>query len=144
MATGSAVFAGMFMSLFAGDKNLLIYSGSFMFGAFAIPLYSLSAAHANDRAQSGQFVVISAGLTFFFALGAIVGPYVASVVISRFGASAFFTYTSCVHASLICVVLFRMWRRASVPADKRSRFSDLLHGAQDVFRLSRKNRRDKD
>jgi MFS family permease len=144
IATGGAVVAGMFMSLFAGDKNLLIYSGSFMFGAFAIPLYSLSAAHANDRAQSGQFVVISAGLTFFFALGAIVGPYVASVVISRFGASAFFTYTSCVHASLICVVLFRMWRRASVPADKRSRFSDLLHGAQDVFRLSRKSRRDKD
>jgi MFS family permease len=143
IATAGAVIAGMFMSFFAGNSNEMIYAGSFMFGAFAIPLYSLSAAHANDRAQKGQFVVISAGLTFFFALGAIVGPYIASVVISEFGASAFFTYTSCVHASLICVVLFRMTRRASVPSEKRSRFSDILRAAPDIFRLSRKERGDK-
>ena len=144
IATLGAVLAGMFMSFFAGNSNQLIYAGSFVFGAFAIPLYSLSAAHANDRAQKGQFVVISAGLTFFFALGAIVGPYLASVVISQFGASAFFTYTSCVHGLLICVVLFRMARTESVPADKRRRFSDLLHAAPDIFRLSRKSRRDID
>lgn len=146
MATLGAVLAGMFMSFFAGNSNQLIYAGAFMFGAFAFPLYSLSAAHANDRAQKGQFVVISAGLTFFFALGAIVGPYMASVVISQFGASAFFTYTSVVHGLLICVVLFRMARTESVSVDKRRRFSDLLHAAPDIFRLSRKNRRgiDKD
>lgn len=139
IATLGAVLAGMFMSFLAGNSNPLIYAGSFMFGAFAIPLYSLSSAHANDRAQQGQFVVISAGLTFFFALGAIVGPYIASVVITQFGASAFFAYTSFIHGLLICAVLFRMARRKSVPTDKRRRFAELLHSAPDIFRLSRKS-----
>ncbi|WP_424947751.1 MFS transporter [Candidatus Spongiihabitans sp.] len=138
MATLGAVLAGLFMSFFAGNSNPLVYAGSFMFGAFAFPLYSLSTAHANDRAQPGQFVVISAGLTFFFALGAIVGPYMASVVITQFGVGAFFIYTSFAHGLLICVVLFRMARTASVPADKRRRFAELLHAAPDIFRLSRK------
>lgn len=141
IATLGAVLSGLFLSVFAGNSNSLIYVGSFMFGAFAMPLYSLSTAHANDRAQKGQFVVISAGLTFFFALGAVVGPYMASVVITQFGASAFFTYTSIVHGSLICVVLFRMVRTKSVPVNKRHRFSELLHAAPDIFRLSRKSRR---
>jgi len=132
IATAGAVFAGLFMSFYASASNQLIYAGSFMFGAFAIPLYSLSAAHANDRAKKGQFVAISAGLTFFFAIGAIFGPYIASVVISKFGASAFFTYTSIAHASLIVVVLFRMTKRASVPAENRSRFSDFLKTAPNM------------
>lgn len=144
IATLGAVLAGTFMSFFAGNSNQLLYAGSFMFGAFAMPLYSLSTAHANDRAKKGQFVVISAGLTFFFALGAVIGPYLASVVISHFGASAFFTYTSFVHGTLICVVLYRMTRRASVPASKRRQFSELLQAAPDIFRLSRKSRRDAD
>ena len=28
----------------------------FIFGCFAMPLFSLSAAHANDRAGKGEFV----------------------------------------------------------------------------------------
>ncbi len=140
IATIGALSAGLFMSLIAGNSNELIYAGSFLFGAFAIPLYSLSAAHANDRAVKGQFVVISAGLTFFFALGAIVGPYIASVVISHFGASAFFSYTSCVHATLIVVVLFRMMKTEPVPVEKRRGFAEFLRHAPDIFRLSRKGK----
>jgi len=37
--------------------NLVII---FIFGCFAMPLYSLSAAHSNDRADKGEFVLINA------------------------------------------------------------------------------------
>jgi MFS family permease len=138
IATIGALGAGLFMSFIAGTNSQLIYAGAFMFGSFAIPLYSLSGAHANDRAKKGQFVVVTAGLTFFFALGAIVGPFLASVVISHFGASAFFTYTSCVHASLILVVLYRIFKRAPVQAKDKTKFSGFLRMTPDLFHLSRK------
>ena len=37
----------------------------FVFGSFAMPLFSLSAAHANDRADKGEFVLINAALMLF-------------------------------------------------------------------------------
>ncbi len=139
IATIGAACAGVFLSQFAGQSSTLIYAGAFMFGSFAIPLYSLSAAHANDRAQKGQFVVISAGLGFFFALGAIIGPYIASVVISQYGPNSFFTYTTCVHAALIAAVLVRMTKSASVPAENRIRFSEKLRSMPGSIRFTRKS-----
>lgn len=138
IATIGAAGAGIFLAQFARQSPTLIYAGAFMFGSFAMPLYSLSAAHANDRAQKGQFVVISAGLGFFFALGAIVGPFMASVVISRYGANSFFIYTTYVHVALICAVLIRMSKSASVPAEKRIRFSERLRSMPDSIRFTRK------
>ena len=52
--------------------------GSFIYGGLSLPLYPLLAAHANDRAQSGQYVVVAAGLSTFFSIGAIAGPLLAS------------------------------------------------------------------
>jgi hypothetical protein len=45
----------------------------FVFGSFAMPLYSLSAAHANDRAGKGEFVLVNAALMLFYSVGAIGG-----------------------------------------------------------------------
>jgi MFS family permease len=103
-----------------------------------MPLYSLAAAHANDRAGPGQYVLISAGLTFFFSLGAVIGPYIASLVIHHFGPSSFFTYTCVVHGSLALVVLIRMQKRASVPIEQRSRFVGLLRTSPMFFRMARR------
>ena len=53
-ATCGAVFSGLFISLIAGSDIGMVYIGIFFFGAFSLPLYSLSAAHANDRANKDQ------------------------------------------------------------------------------------------
>ena len=140
IATGGAMLAALFLSNQHGESELMVFAGAFMFGAFALPLYSLSAAHANDRAGPGQFVLISAGLTFFFSLGAVIGPYAASLVIYNFGPAAFFTYTCIVHASLALVVMVRIKRRASVPAEDRSRFVGLLRTSPVFFRMTRRLR----
>lgn len=136
--TGGASLAGLFLTFVSGGVPELIYIGAFAFGAFALPLYSLSAAHANDRADKGQYVLLAAGLTLFFSLGAAVGPIVASLVIDRLGAPMFFAYTSIVHGSLIFLALYRMTRRASVPAHRRSPFVTLLRTSPAIFRLAKK------
>lgn len=137
IATMGAMGAGIYLSGFAAS-SVEIYAGSFAFGAFALPLFSLSAAHANDRAGAESYVLVAAGLMFFFSLGAIFGPLMASIVIDLFGPSAFFTYTSIVHGALIIVTLIRMRRRGPVPANSRTRFVALLRTSPGFFRLAGK------
>lgn len=136
-ATSGAVGAGAFLSLFGGLGPNFAYLGIFMFGAFALPLYSLSAAHANDFAQPGEYVEISIAVILTFSAGALFGPTIVSVVIENFGSKGFFLYTSACHAILIVFVLYRMTRRAVVPADQRSPFIALLRTSPAIFRLGR-------
>ncbi|HSM42336.1 MAG TPA: MFS transporter [Afifellaceae bacterium] len=137
IATGGAMLAGLFLSLYAREP-IAVYLGAFAFGAFALPLYSLSAAHANDQASDDDYVLVAAGLSFFFSLGAIVGPFAASLVIETLGAPAFFTYTSVIHGALILVTVYRMSRRAPVPRGARTRFVPLLRTSPVFFRLARR------
>ena len=138
VATAGAMASALFLAQQQSGAVLNVYIGILVFGAFALPLYSLAAAHANDRAGSGQYVLVSAGLTFFFSLGAVIGPYSASLVIQFFGPSAFFTYTCIVHGSLALVVLVRLRRRASVPAAERSTFVGMLRTSPMFFRMARR------
>jgi MFS family permease len=143
IATGGAMIAGLFLSIYAREP-VAVYTGAFLFGAFALPLYSLSAAHANDQATNDDYVLVAAGLSFFFSLGAIIGPFAASLVIETFGPAAFFAYTSVIHGLLIVITLYRMARRSPVPREARTRFVPLLRTSPVFFRLarrlSRKNR----
>ncbi|MGV7222872.1 MAG: MFS transporter [Nitrospinales bacterium] len=78
-----------FCCIFAGIMGLglaMIYGHSvpgmwifiFMFGIFALPLYSLSVAHANDSVDREDFVEVSSGMLLIFGVGAIIGPLMAS------------------------------------------------------------------
>jgi MFS family permease len=113
-----------------------IFLGAFLFGGFALPLYSLSAAHANDHAGPGQYVELAAGLTMFFALGAMVGPLLASAVMDGFGPSAFFLYTGGLHLAFVAFVGARLFSRGAVPAEHRKRFVWLLRNSPAIFRMA--------
>ncbi|MDK3073881.1 MFS transporter [Sedimentitalea sp. JM2-8] len=84
---------------------------AFVFGATTFPIYSVAAAHAHDFAQSSERVELSAALMFFFALGAIAAPAVASVLIGAFGPHAMFTMIAAGHLVLVIFGLTRMWVR---------------------------------
>ena len=136
--TIGAMLAALMLSHQQVGAVASVYAGIFAFGAFALPLYSLAAALANDRAEAGQYVLVSAGLTFFFSLGAVIGPYAASLVIKYFGPAAFFIYTCIVHGSLALIVVIRMRRRPSVPAEEQSKFVGLLKTSPMFFRMARR------
>lgn len=136
LATLGACFAGLYLSWFAGSDEWKNYLGIFAFGAFALPLYSLSAAHANDHASDGDYVMVAAGLTFFFSLGAMAGPAVAALLIRYVGPQALFSYTSVVHLALVFYTLWRMRARAAVPAEMRKRFVSLLRTSPVFLKLA--------
>jgi MFS family permease len=140
MATsGGAVLAGLFLGFFAGTSPIANYVGIFLFGAFALPLYSLSVAHANDHADASQYVMVAAGLMFCFSGGAMIGPFVSSFVVELYGPPALFTYTSVVHAVLILATLWRMRVRGPVPAARRGAFTMLMRTSPMLARLARGN-----
>jgi len=141
IATAGAGAAGLFINLFAGVDPIRNYIGIFLFGAFSLPLYSLSAAHANDHAAKDQYVQVAAGLIFFWSSGAMVGPFVSSVLMQAYGPDVLFTFTTVVHGSLIVMTLWRMHVRAGVPREARSRYHALLRTSLSFMRMADKSDR---
>lgn len=99
----SAITAG---SQGLGVSGIMI--SAFLFGATTFPIYSVAAAHAHDFADSSQRVELSAALMFFFALGAIAAPYLASNLIGSYGPPAMFVMIAAGHVVLVIFGLSRM------------------------------------
>lgn len=107
-----------------------LLTASFLFGACSFPLYSVSAAHANDYAEPDFVVELNASLVMMFGLGAVISPLLASELIARFGPSAMFAYIGVAHGTLMAFGLWRMTRRplsgTKTPHTYRPRTSMLL------------------
>ena len=88
-----------------------------LFGFSTFPVYSVSAAHANDFATSEQRVELSAALMFWYAMGAIPAPYLASTLIRAHGPAALFGLIAVGHLCLIVFGLTRM-RARPTPEDR--------------------------
>ena len=114
VATLGAAAAGLFITIFAAGDHFLNTLGIFLFGAFSLPLYSLSAAHANDHASKDEFIQIAAGLMFFWSIGAIIGPVASSLLMEIYGPQILFNFTSIIHFILALFTLWRMWTRGGV------------------------------
>ncbi|HUF56226.1 MAG TPA: MFS transporter [Thermohalobaculum sp.] len=99
------------------------FIGAFLFGATSLPLYSVSAAYANDFAEADFIVELNASLIFFFSLGAIASPLLTARLISLAGPEALFLFVAVAHLALIAFALYRMTRRAA--AQPRSRYTYL-------------------
>lgn len=96
-----------------------IFMSAVLFGFTTFPIYSVAAAHAHDFASTEERVELSAALMFYFALGAIAAPYLASALIDAFGPGAMFLMISAGHGALILFGLLRMRAR---PSRSRTRY----------------------
>ncbi|MBB3948089.1 MFS family permease [Rhizobium skierniewicense] len=135
--TACSVVTGLFLSFFAGTDEFRNVMGVFVFGAFALPLYSLSSAHGNDHAKEGEHAMMSAGLLFFWSMGATVGPLLASLLIDLFGPKALFAYTAAIQVVFMIYTLYRLTVRAAVPVEERTwRFRSLLRTSAYFTRLA--------
>lgn len=107
-----------------------LLGASFLFGATSFPLYSVSAAHANDYAEPDFVVELNASLVMLYGVGAVISPLLASELITRYGASAMFIYIGAAHCALMIFGLYRMTRRpvsgSKTPHTYRPRTSIVL------------------
>ena len=99
-------------------------------GGLAFPLYTLAVAHANDHAEPDEYVKVSSGLLLMYGVGAILGPLLASSLMTATSARSLFLYTFGIHILLAGFVLFRHFIRRGVPADHQIAFGDALAATQ--------------
>jgi MFS family permease len=90
-------------------------------GAVAFPIYAVSVAHTNDHAS---------GLLLMYGIGAIAGPFVASLAMQVTGAGGLFLYTAVIHLALLAYVAFRFIRRVPVQEEEHRKFVDALAATQ--------------
>lgn len=107
---------------------------AFLFGAAALPLYALCAAHAFDFVDRADFVEAASGLLLANGLGSVIGPLVAAAAMDATDPTGLFACTAVFHLGLGAFALWRISRRTAPPADARTEF-DLTSTAQTMATL---------
>lgn len=125
------VIIGIIIWLMAADiSNAGLIALAAMWGALAFPIYSIAVAHANDRAAVGNFVMVSAGLLMMYGIGAILGPFIASAMMSYGSPGYLFLFTGSVHFLLAIYVVSRLFLRTQPAETEHKPFSDALASTQ--------------
>lgn len=124
---------------FVGPAN---FGGVFimaaLFGVTTFPIFSVSAAHANDFASPENIVEVNASLMFLYAIGAIFSPIIAAALIGSFGPSALFLFISAAHVFLVIFGLARMTARPT--SGTKTRYNYVPRTSYLVGRLLRRKR----
>jgi MFS family permease len=134
-AIGSCAITVMATGL--GTQGVMLTA--FLFGLTTFPIYSVAAAHAHDFATSDERVELSAALMFWFAIGAIFAPYLASVLIENYGPPALFLMISAGHLALVLFGLSRM--RVRPTSIERTRY---VYAPRTSFLIGRLTKRGRD
>lgn len=137
--TAGAAIMAVALATLAGTSILANFGFVFLYGAFAMPLFSLCAAHANDYAEKGEYVLVTAALMLFYSVGAIIGPVAAAYAMQWLAPNALFLFTAAVYVIFFAITLYRMKVRAPAPADRRGRFTALLRTSLIFARLARRD-----
>ncbi len=95
-------------------------------GAAAFPIYAISVGHANDYAEADEYVMVSSGLLLVYGSGAILGPFIASAMMTYTSSVGMFIFTAFVHAILTLHLALRLTQRQSAPAEQHIEFRDAL------------------
>lgn len=135
-ATMGIVISGVIVTSMSSMTFVSANVAGLLWGAVALPLYTIAVAHANDFAETDDYVMISSGLLLMYGIGAILGPFVASTVMTWTNAAGMFAFTGIVHLCLAAFVAYRMLRRESAPDAAHMAFGDALataHTASQVY-----------
>ncbi len=122
VAIGSAIGELALVAAHGTGQELPLLLAGFLFGAFALTLYSICVAHTNDHASSESFVSVSGGLLLAFAVGAIVGPAAASLGTERWGMPFIFMFAAAIHLAYAGFTALRMSLTPALPAEQRGEF----------------------
>jgi MFS family permease len=97
-----------------------------IYGAAAYSIYSIAVAHANDHANTSNFVKVSGGLLILYGFGTVVGPIFGAWAMNSFGPEGLFLVTASAHLLIIIYAIQRTYRRASVPILGRQLFKSIF------------------
>jgi MFS family permease len=93
-----------------------------LFGAAALPLYAICAAHAFDFVERSDFVEAASGLLLANGIGSVIGPLLAASTMQQMGPAGLFASTAVFHVLLAGFAFWRTTRRTAPSAAERTEF----------------------
>lgn len=135
ICAGAAV-ASAGLTMLAALPFVALAAIAFLYGAMAMPVYSMSLAHANDHADPGSSVIVSGGLLLLWGVGATIGPAVAAFIM-EIGRSAtlLFAYTGVAFLLVAIFTAYRMRVRAAPSEAQKESFIYVPRTSPAVFGL---------
>lgn len=122
LTCGLIVAAGI-AALFVSFSTIAILMIVFLvFGGSVETVYSVANAHANDRADPGDFVPLSSTLLVAWSAAATVVPLGITLTTPVFGQHTFIYAVILVALSYAAYILWRLKERRAVPVDERENF----------------------
>lgn len=125
-----AVASSALVLLSMGGSFLTINLLGAFWGTMAFPLYAISVAFVNDYAEPTEYVDVSSGLLLMYGIGATVGPFIASTLISATDFTGLFLFSGIVYALLAATALARAIGRRGVMIDEPVAFRRSLAAAR--------------
>jgi MFS family permease len=116
-----ATIAGLALFLFSTNASTLMILGA-AYGALALPTYSIAAAHGFDKTSHSDMVAASATLLLINGLGSVIGPLLASALMTPLGPRALFLFTAIVQALLAGYVYYRTRVQISLTPPEKTEF----------------------
>lgn len=137
---GFAALAGLLVGAaiwlaFTVMPPLVLMALGAAWGAVAFPLYAVSVAHTNDHAKAGEYVMVSSGLLLMYGIGAIVGPFLASMAMLLAGSGGLFLYSALIHLLLLSYIALRIARRMPASESEHGKFVDALAATQTASQI---------
>ncbi len=97
----------------------------FAWGGAGLSIYAICVAHAGDHAPPGQMVPLISSLLFAWAVGAVIGPMLATAVMSWRGVGGLFTYAGGVSLLFFGFIVWRMRSRRASAEEAQVHFVNL-------------------
>ena len=97
----------------------MVWSGA------AESIYSLSSAHANDRAGKDDLVALSSTMLFAWSVSGFVVPGVGTALTALYGTQAFMYVAIAISAAFTVFVVLRIRRNPAVPSDETGSFAPM-------------------
>ena len=125
--------SGAMLALTGGVSGETLLYGAFAFGFTAMPIFGLSVAHANDRAEPHEYVTLAAGLLLLYGAGAVLGPIISPLAMNVFGPQALFIHVAVIYGVLSVFGLFRVILRDPAPQSSRETYVSVPRTSPTVF-----------
>lgn len=129
---GSAILgiaSAVALAEFGGRSNEALLGLGALFGAFIIPMFGLTAAHANDHASPGEAVATNGGLLLLHGSGSVIGATFGASMMAAFGPPALFIYIAAIYVLFSVFCLYRILTSPPVPDEKKTPFTPLPKNA---------------
>ncbi len=118
------IAAGSLMTVMthAGNYGSWFFVSVILYGGVIFSIYSLAVAHANDFADSSDFVKTSSGLLLVYGLGTMAGPLITAQFMDALGPTGLFTTTTIAHGLFASYALYRTFKRGQAKEADRVDF----------------------